>query len=102
MGHAYQFKFCESVPIEAVEESMGLAILAIQSLHGESLTRLEARHHLDLEAARCVVDAQTGVGEDLARVFTGFCTHQFGPTGFTVHVADRISLPPHLSNPSSN
>lgn len=80
----YRYAFTEDVPIEEVEASLLLAVLATESLHGEAQTRLDAAHYLDPIKRACVIDAGTPVGRDLNRLFTGFMGREFGPDAFTV------------------
>ncbi|QDU76924.1 hypothetical protein Pan97_39810 [Bremerella volcania] len=88
----YRYTFEEDVPIEEVEASLLLAVMATESLHGEAQTRLDAAHYLDPTKRACVVDAGTPVGRDLNRLFTGFMGREFGPDAFTV---ERIANHEH-------
>jgi len=53
----YRYNFDSKVPIQDVEESLLLAVLAAESLHGRSLVRLDASFCLDSKKRSCVVDA---------------------------------------------
>lgn len=91
----YRYVFSEEAAIEEVEASLLLSVLATESLHGESQTRLDAAHYLDAAKRACVIDASTPVGRDLNRLFTGFIGREFGPDAFSVErVADQIHLQP--------
>ena len=88
----YRYNFDSKVPIRDVEESLLLAVLAAESLHGRSLVRLDASFCLDSHKRSCVVDAATEVGRAIARIFTGFLTREFGEEAFKV---ERVGgLPP--------
>ena len=90
----YRYVFTPVAPIEEVEASLLLAILATESLHGESQVRLDAAHYFDPAKRACVIDAGTPVGRDLNRLFTGFLGREFGPDAFTVErVEDHIHEP---------
>ena len=80
----YRYTFTPEVSIEDVEASVVLAVMATESLHGETQTRLDAAHYLDSIKRACVIDAGTSVGQDLNRLFTGFIGREFGPDAFTV------------------
>ena len=80
----YRYAFTAEVPIEEVEASLLLAVLATESLHGEAQTRLDAAHYLDPAKRACVIDAGTPVGRDLNRLFTGFLSREFGADMFVV------------------
>jgi hypothetical protein len=80
----YRYTFDDKVPFSEIEESMLLATLAVESLHGRSSIRLDAAFTLDSEKRTAAVDACTDVGRDIARVFTCFVTKQFGEELFKV------------------
>jgi hypothetical protein len=86
----YWYDFAAEVSIEEIESSLLLAIMAAESLHGESQTRLDVAHYLDTSRRRCVIDADTRVGRDLNRLFTGFLRREFGEDAFRVK---RVSEP---------
>lgn len=87
----YRYNFDSKVPIRDIEESLLLAVLAAESLHGRSLVRLDASFCLDSHKRSCVVDAATEVGRAIARIFTGFLTREFGEEAFQV---ERVGGPP--------
>ena len=87
----YRYNFDSKVPIRDVEESLLLAVLAAESLHGRSLVRLDASFCLDSRKRSCIVDAATEVGRAIARIFTGFLTREFGEEAFKV---ERVGGPP--------
>lgn len=80
----YRYELSDNVPIEDVEASLLLAILAVESIHGESQVRMDAGHVFDAELRKCVIDGRTEVGRDLNRLFTGFLIREFGDNAFTV------------------
>ncbi len=80
----YRYEFDDSISVKEVEESLFLAVLAAESLHGRSLVRMNASFCLDAEKRSCVVDATTGVGRSIASVFTGFLALEFAEGAFKV------------------
>ena len=80
----YRYLIRAEVPFEEVEASLELALLAAESIHGESQVRLDAAHATDATARCVVLDASTPVGRDLARLFTGFLRRGFGEDSFRV------------------
>lgn len=84
----YRYRFPPSDDMAEVEASLVLSLYALEHLHGEPATRLEARTLLDADQRRCVVDAGTVVGRDLSRLFTGFLIREFGPDAFDVERAE--------------
>jgi hypothetical protein len=87
----YRYQFGEVVPGEEVEATLVLSIFAVEALHGESQTRLDAGHAFDAKKRAVVIDASTPVGRDLNRVFIGFVTREFGPGSFRV---ERVQQKP--------
>ncbi len=85
----YRYQFRDGTPLSAVEESLLLAVLAVECLHGGSVVRLEGSYHLDPQKRTCLVDAETDVGRHIGRIFTGFLTREFGKEGFQVRKVTR-------------
>ena len=80
----YRYRFKEGISMQDVEESLLLAILAAECLHGESRVRLDASYSLSEEKRACAIDATTDVGRDVCRIFTGFAIREFGEDAFKV------------------
>lgn len=91
----YRYRFIPSVLFEDVEASLVLALLATESLHGESQVRLDAAHAIDASKRSCVVDASTAVGRDLNRLFAGFVTREFGAHSFQVERVNQFPQQHH-------
>jgi hypothetical protein len=89
----YRYNFSDDVPFRDVEESLLLAVLATESLHGRSLVRLDASFCLDEKKRAYVVDAGTEVGRHIARIFTGFLTREFGEEAFKGERVDETQAP---------
>lgn len=67
-----------------LEDSLLLAVLACEALHGEASVRLGTTYEFDASHRSCQVSADTEAGRDLNRIFTGFLTREFGPDSFRV------------------
>ena len=80
----YVYTFRAELPMEEVQDSLTLATMAAESLHGRSRVRLEARFVLEPGQHTCRIEAATPVGQDLASIFTGLLARQFGEEGFSV------------------
>jgi hypothetical protein len=90
MRHAvYRYTFAPRIEIDDIESTLVLALLAVESLHGEADARLDAAHFFDPAKRACAVDAGTPVGRDLCRLFTGFLRREFGDDSFRVERVDR-------------
>jgi len=87
----YRYGFSADIPLEDIEASLLLAILATESLHGEAQVRLDAGHFFDADQRACVIDASTPVGRDVNRLFVGFLRREFGEDAFQVQ---RLDTPP--------
>ncbi len=84
----YRYSFGKDVPLDDAEESLLLAVLAVECLHGQARVRLDAGYFFDKKQRACVVDASTAVGQDINKVFTGFCIREFGEDSFRVERVD--------------
>jgi hypothetical protein len=80
----YRFEFFEDVSLTDIEETLLLAIVATESLHGESQARLDVGHYFDPTVRACVIDAGTAAGRDLNRLFVGFLRREYGDDSFRV------------------
>jgi hypothetical protein len=89
----YRYEFTEVVPAVEVETTLVLSIFGVESLHGESQTRLDAQHAFDGKRRIVVIDASTAVGRDLNRLFIGFMTREFGPGSFRVERVQQAPQP---------
>jgi hypothetical protein len=83
-GPVYRYRFGKEIPVTGAKEALFLAAMASESLHGRARVQLEASFRLDVNERTCVVDAGTDVGRDIARVFTGYLTSEFGEGAFSV------------------
>lgn len=83
-GDIYRYQFTPEVPANDAEETLLLAVLAAECLHGQSRVRLDASYSMDAEKHACVIDAGTDVGRDIVRIFTGFAIREFGEEAFKV------------------
>ena len=86
----YRYRFDSSVDVAEIEASLLLALLATESLRGESQVRLEASHAMDVKGRTCVIDAGSNVGRDLNRLFVGFVRREFGEDAFRVGRVDHV------------
>lgn len=87
---AFRYQFAAAVPGDEIEATLLLSVVAAESLHGETLVRLDGVYAFDPAARGCVIDTGTPVGRDLNRLFAGFAAREFGPSAFRV---DRVPVP---------
>lgn len=87
----YRYTFNDTVPMDGLEETLLLAIIATEAIHGESQARLDVGHAFDAEKRACVIDADTEAGRDFNRLFVGFVSREFGRGSFQV---ERVAAKP--------
>lgn len=87
-----RYTFSQSVSMREAEETLLLAVLAVESLFGESTVRLDASFSIDSARRVCVIDANTDVGRAICRVFTGFVSREFGSDAFEIHRVESTSV----------
>lgn len=87
----YRYSVAAHVPLEVIEATLVLALMAVESLYGEAQVRLDAAHFFDDHRRACVIDAGTPVGRDLNRLFVGFVHREFGVDAFRVERVDAVS-----------
>jgi len=87
----YRYVFGQEVPFAEVLSTLDLALIAVESLHGESRSRLDARFTDDPAKRAVVIDASTHVGQALNQVFVGFVRREFGEDAFRFERVDRVS-----------
>jgi len=90
----YRYRFTENVSLRDIEETLLLAVLAAESLHGQSRVRLDVAYCIEEGKRACVIDAGTQVGRDISRIFTGFAMCEFGADAFQVERIEGASKPP--------
>lgn len=86
----YRYVFGHRVPFAEVLATLDLALVAVESLHGESRSRLDARFADDATKRAIVIDASTPVGQALNQVFVGYARREFGEGAFRVGRVDRV------------
>jgi hypothetical protein len=90
----YRYAFKDSVPVAELEDTLMLAVIAAESLHGESQARMDVGYSFGAETRSCTIDASTPVGRDLNRLFVGFVSREFGRGSFRV---ERVAARPEPS-----
>lgn len=80
----YRYSFARRVPMSDVEDSLFIAALAAEALHGRAAMQMDAHFRVDKKARTCVVDAETQVGCDIARILSTFVAKGYGESSFQV------------------
>ena len=85
----YRYNFAKHVPVDDIEDSLMIAALAAEALHGRASMKQDASFCFNKKTRVCVVDAETPVGCDIARILTTFIARGFGERAFTVERAEE-------------
>lgn len=85
------FTFGTDVPMREVEFTLQLALLAVESLHGEDRVMLETANRIDHVTRTCAIDTTSDTGRTLAVVFGGFARREFGDDAVTVRLINPFT-----------
>jgi hypothetical protein len=80
----YRYRFGSDVPLEEVRSTLVLAMLSTESLHGSSVTTLEAAYRWVPDERTCDIEAEQPAGRDLNRIFHGFLRREFRTDQYSV------------------
>jgi len=80
----YRYRFDNSIPSRDIEDTFMLALLAVESIYGYSRVRMESRFSLDRQNRTCTIHTSTKTGSDLASIFTGFATIEYGESAVKI------------------
>ena len=78
------YRFRRHIDVDDLQDTLTLAVLGAENLHGRARVRLDGWWRLDRQRRQCTIDASTAIGQDIARLFTGFLSQEFGEGAFTV------------------
>jgi len=88
----YRYEFDPTVNTKEAQETLLLALVATESLHGETATQLELSHYFDAERRVCVIEANGDAGRAFNALFTGFLRQEFGTDSFEVRRVNSCDL----------
>lgn len=92
MNHAtYDYQFEAGTDMSQVEDSLMLAAMAAEGLHGRSRVQLEGAFECDCAGRTAQVDASTEVGGAIARIFTALLAATIGEPAFRVERAAEVA-----------
>lgn len=74
----YRYRFDRDVSASDIEETLLLALMAVESLHGRARLLMDGRYRFDKDQHTCEIDASTKVGTDLAWFFAGYAMREYG------------------------
>ena len=97
--NVFRYQFAPELDTAEIEVTLVLAIIATESLHGETAAQLGISHCFDAEKRLCVIDASDQVGHDFNALFAGFLRREFGSLAFRAH---RVAISqPHALAPAA-
>jgi hypothetical protein len=79
-----RFVFGADVPMADVEETLHLAMFAVEGLAGRVRVRLDVAYQIDPVVRAITLGVTSSVGRTVARVFAGFLHRAFGEAAFHV------------------
>ena len=80
----YKIEFARELPVGMVDFHLMTAARAAESLYGRDAMRLDVAVRLSSKKRMVTIDAETQIGVDLAKMFMGFMTTDFGEDSFSV------------------
>lgn len=89
----YRYVFNPLVPFPELIATLELALIAVESLHGDTRARMDVSFAGRPLTRTLVIDASTHVGQALNQIFVGYIRREFGETSFTVSRCPPASTP---------
>jgi hypothetical protein len=86
---SYRYSFTPEADMGQVEDTLLLATMAAEGLHGRSRIQLDAAFRCDAKDRMAFVDATTEVGNAIARIFTALLSTTIGEPAFSVERTAR-------------
>lgn len=69
---AYRFTFEPDIPMDEILKGLMLATIAVEAIYGESAMMTDGKLGFSRRRRTCVIDGETKLGADLAKVFARF------------------------------
>lgn len=85
---SYRFVFARTLDLSEAEQSLHLAMFAVEGLFGQARVRLEAAYEVIDDQRAITVDGATEVGAAIVKVYTGLLLREFGADAFRVHLTE--------------
>lgn len=85
---AFRFQFEHDVSLTEAEQTLHLALYAVEGLFGEARVRLELSYRMDEPGDAILVNGGSDVGEAVVKIFTGLLLREFGADAFRVRPAN--------------
>jgi len=86
----YRFEFSESMDVDKAKQSLVLALILTEILHGETAAQLGATYQFEADRRECRVYVEGTVGRHFNLLVTGLLNLRFGADSFRlVRVSGR-------------
>jgi len=85
----YKYQFARRVRLQDAEDTLLLALLAAEGIHGRPRVRMDSAYAVDPAVRTIVVDSSTDVGQDVCGIYTSFLTKEFSGQAFDVSPLDK-------------
>jgi hypothetical protein len=89
---AYRYKFEKGIALRDARDTLLLATVAAEGLHGTACIKMDLCHRFDKQRLTCVIDARSDAGRDVARIFTNILRHEFGADAFNVRAVSAAGI----------
>lgn len=97
-ARSYRYTFPPGPGTDDLQDTLLLAVLACEALHGDARVRLEGDYSFDRRHRRCEIATTSDVGRDLNRLFAGLVAKEFGRDSFRVQHLEEIPTDRQNSN----
>ncbi len=84
MRYTVKIVMNDGVPMQEVNETLRLSLIAVESLHGAELVGMVRPAKFDLAKRSIFISMEDKVGRDTAAIFGGFIRREFGEESFKV------------------
>lgn len=85
----YRFVIAKDVPLDEARETLHLAVLAAEGVHGRADVRVDARLTWDMASRTCDIDGFTAAGKDVVKIFASLLEQEYGVSAFTI---EKVSI----------
>lgn len=83
-GKHYVFTFSDTVPMAGVDETLLMAVVAAEGIHGRARVRLDVKFATNAEGRTCTVSADSEAGQSVAKIFAELLVLEIGDGAFEV------------------
>lgn len=80
----YRFRFGSNVSASEMEDTLMLALMAVDGLYGRTRRKLDGCYRIDKEKRLCEIGATTKLGFDLGAIFAHYAVQEFGVHGVVI------------------